>query len=70
MQGVFLAPIAIFVEFETVRVVTTILLRRVITLLAINASEVDYLTNILLCHFSLLVTIRGRTQALPLLNFS
>jgi len=70
MQGVFLAAIAEFVELKTVRVVTAILFRRVITLLAVNASEVNYLTNILLCHFSLLVTIRDRTLALPLWNFS
>jgi hypothetical protein len=54
MQGMFLAAITEFIEFEPIRVVAAILFRRVITLLAIQASEINYLTNVLLCHFSLL----------------
>jgi len=50
MQGMFLAPMAVFVEFQPIRIVATILLSGVITLLALNASEVDHLTNIFLSH--------------------
>ena len=64
MQGVFAAMIAVFVEFKPIRIVATVLLCSVITLLAFGASEVDYLTNIFLSH-AFLLTLRA-TRRPPL----
>src|SRR5258706_13982504 len=50
MQGVLAAPIAEFVEFETIRIVAAILLSGVITFLALGASKVNHHTNIFLSH--------------------
>jgi hypothetical protein len=54
MQGVFAASIAEFIELKTVRIVPLVLFRRVITLLAIAASEVNGHADIFLSHCTLL----------------
>jgi hypothetical protein len=54
MQGVFSAPIAEFLKFETVRVVAAALLAGIVTLLAFGASEVNHHANFFLCHDSIL----------------
>jgi len=48
MRGVFLAARAKLAELETIRIVTTILLGRVITLFAVTALKGNNWTNILL----------------------
>src|SRR5262245_10629994 len=60
MQGVFLAATAVFLEFQPVRVVATILLGGVITLLAFDASEVNHLADIFLCHVVLCLLVKRR----------
>jgi hypothetical protein len=46
----FVAPPAIFVEFQAVLVVATILLGSVVAFLTFRASEIDYDANVFLCH--------------------
>ena len=53
MQGVFMAPVTILIEFQAGLVVTTILLGRVITFLALGASKVNDDSDVLLCHANL-----------------
>src|SRR5260221_429858 len=50
MQGMFSAAIAELLEFDPVRIISTIFLSGVITLLAYCASQVDHHTNIFLWH--------------------
>jgi len=54
MQGMFVAAMAVFIEFQPIRIVTTILFCGVVTFLAFGASEVDHLTDIFLSHVILL----------------
>jgi hypothetical protein len=54
MQGVFSAPIAKLLDFETVGVVAAALLAGIVTLFAVGASEVNHHANFFLCHDSIL----------------
>ncbi len=59
MQGVFAASIAVFVQFKTVWIIPLVLLRCIVTLLAVIASEVNCHANVFLSHNSLLRGLRG-----------
>ena len=45
-----MAAVAVFVEFQPIWIVATILFCGVITLFALSAGEVNYLTDIFLSH--------------------
>ncbi len=56
MQGVFPAPVTVFVELQARLVIPAILLGRVVTFLAFGASKVDHDPYVLLCHAVLIPT--------------
>jgi hypothetical protein len=68
MQGVLSAPVAKFIELQPVRIVATILLRSVITLLAFNTLEVNHHANVFLSHVSLLNATIGQIK-FPVFSF-
>jgi hypothetical protein len=52
MQGVFLAALAILVEFQAVGIVTAVLFGGVVAFFAFRARKVNHHTYIFLCHFN------------------
>jgi hypothetical protein len=51
----FVAAPAIFVEFQAILVIATVLLGSVVAFLTFRASEIDHDANVFLCHCSLSV---------------